>query len=122
MPISVKNAPLNPASGPHAEAAAEMVSETTKTKTEAGNPDPVDQSHEMESEPISLPHPYEVLELGMSFKMPVASYTMLEFSVRRSVPYSPLEEDPDEVFGKTKQWVEDKLNGLIAEQQTGDEG
>lgn len=99
---------------PHGQAATEV----SKTITKAGEPEPVAQEHEYTNEVVQLSTPYEVLEFGASFKMPVASYTMLEFSVRRTVPFNPVEKDVDTVFDETREWVEGKLNTLIAEQGT----
>jgi len=102
----------------HDEAAAEIQTEIGKTMTEAGTEkEPLSQTIQTESIPVNLAFPFERIEVGMSFKMPVASYTMLEFSVRRSVPFNPVETNADTVFDSTHKWVEEKLNQLIEEQQ-----
>lgn len=118
MAINIKN-PV-PQQSAHDEAAVTIETEIGKTVTKAGVDAPLEQSLNKTSEPVVIPMPvqtFERIDVGMSFKMPVASYTMLEFSVRRSVPYDPKLKDPDIVFTEVKTWVEAKLNALIEEQQ-----
>lgn len=104
----------------HDEAAAAIESEVATTTTKSGVEAPLAQDVQKTTEPVHLTvTAYERIDVGMSFKMPVASYTMLEFSVRRSVPFDPATTDADEVFATAKSWVEGKLNDLIAEQQNG---
>lgn len=116
MAIKIKTLP--PEQSAHDEAAAAIETTVATTTTKSGQADPIDQTVEHSSEPLNTGGvPFERIEVGMSFKMPVASYTMLEFSIRRSVPF-PVGEDPDAVFEATHKWVEDKLNLLIEKQQT----
>jgi hypothetical protein len=112
MPINIGTKP-----SPHGEAAQEITEVQTKTITD-GEEQVV--SHEHEATPVQMAAPFEVIDVGISFRMPVAQYTMLEFTVRRSVPFNPLSQDPDAVFEATKTWVEGKLNAIIAEQQSED--
>lgn len=125
MAIKIKNpAPQEQASA-HDEAAATIETEVSKTTTKSGVDGPLAQEVDKTSEPVNIPVPVQVferIEVGMSFKMPVASYTMLEFSVRRSVPYDPTIVTADEVFDDVKGWVEAKLNALIEEQQPNNAG
>ena len=100
---------------PHDAAAAEIQSEVVTTMSE--NNEETDKKVEFQSEPVQFQHPWEAIEVGTSFKMPVAAYTMLEFSVRRYVPYDPVTTDPDTVFEEARAWVEGKLNAVIEEQQ-----
>lgn len=119
MPIQVaKSKPAQP----HQEAADEMeapATESSVSKATIEQGETTSYEHENESAPVEGPvsEPMERIEVGMAFRMPVAQYTMLEFTVRRSVPYSPLQANPDDVFESTHKWVEEKLNLLIAEQQ-----
>lgn len=106
---------------PHAEAAAALETEVTKTKiTDAGGPEEKEEvlSHDHTSTPVqhnlSVPH---LLDVGINFKMPLADYTMIGYSIRRVVPYDPAETDPDELFNSERQWIEGQLNQLIHEQQ-----
>lgn len=99
--------------GPHG-AAAEEITEVSKTEHKDGESEIVD--HEYESKPVVLPQ-MEIIEVGTSFKMPVAQYTMLEFSVKRTMPFNPEEKSADEVFDTLKDWVESKLNAMIEDQQ-----
>lgn len=111
--------PVTPGGSPHEQVMAAPVGEYTKTVTKAGEDEPMEQDHwQEEGAMVTLPKVYETIEVGMSFKMPVASYTMLEFSVRRTTPFNPAEADADSVFDATREWVETKLNGLIEEQQS----
>ena len=113
MAIKIQNAPAN---SPHDEAAESIESEVTTETTKDG--ETLDSSMDSHSEPVlNTGPPMERIEVGMAFKMPVAQYTMLEFSVKRSTPFDPLTTSPDAVFEDTRVWVEGKLNELIAEQQ-----
>jgi len=109
------------ATSPHEEAAASIETEVAKTLTKTGTEAPLMEDIQSESEPVNFQgaplHLIERMEVGMSFKMPVAPYTMLEFMVKRSVPFNSIEISPDTVFDQTKAWVEAKLNQLIEEQQ-----
>jgi hypothetical protein len=118
MAIKIKN--LADTTSAHDEAAAAIETEVAQTLTKSGVADPLDQKVDKTSEPVNIAThitPVERIDIGMSFKMPVASYTMLEFSVRRSVPFDPVTTSADTVFDETKAWVEAKLNALIEEQQ-----
>ena len=110
---------IGTAKSPHGQAAASLEEEVSKTTLEAGPNGEEEKTKEMDyqSTPVHMATPYETIEVGTSFKMPVAQYTMLEFTVRRSVPFNPLETDADTIFDETKVWVEAKLNAIIAEQQ-----
>lgn len=114
MAINIKQKDVSESA--HAEAAAEIETTVGKTLTKAGEDKPVQDDFEHTSEPVNIMPPYERIEVGMSFKMQVASFTMLEFRITRSVPYQVPQVDPDQVFSDTHKWVEDKLNNLIAEQ------
>ena len=76
------------------------------------------KSYEKVTEPVTVVHENycERVEVGVSFRMPVAEYTMLEFTVRRTVPFDNREMDADTVFEHTKKWVEDRVNQMIGEQ------
>ena len=100
---------------PHGEAAMDMT-ETKVTETTSEGEETVTK-HESDAVPVHIPGPYDVLSVGVSFRMPVAQYTMLEFTVSRSRAFDPVKDDENEVFQQTKKWVEDKLNSVIAEQQ-----
>lgn len=117
MAIKIKNNPaMEEGASAHAEAADQITTDVSMTATKNG--EIVDQSHDAQSEAVK-PNPlYEYISVGTSFKMPVADYTMLEFSVRRTVPFDPLQIDPDKVFEETKTWVEAKMNSMIEEQQS----
>lgn len=113
--IKTKPAPAEQEQSAHDDAAAEIETEVLTTQTKSG--EVLSQEGGLTSEPApNVITPFERIDVGMSFKMPVAEYTMLEFSVRRSVPFNPEDTDPDTVFGETKAWVEGKLNSLIEEQ------
>lgn len=108
---------------PHEEA-AQAIEGTVETAqiTEVPNKEPTEEitHHETTSEPVqmnptlSVP---ELIDVAVAFKMPVAQYTMLEFRVRRVVPFDPDVHDAEAVFEMAKEWVEGKLNAIIAEQQ-----
>ena len=103
---------------PHGEAAQDLTEVQTK-KIKNGEEELT--AHEAKSVPVALPPLYETLEVGVSFRMPVAQYTMLEFTVRRNRPFDPEKTDADKFFDETKEWVEKKLNSIIAEQQSPEE-
>lgn len=116
MAIQIKSAPASA----HEQAAEEIVTETTveQSSTDGSEVPEQPQTHEHTTETVLVPVSHERLDVAMEFKMPVAQYTMLGFSVRRSVPFDPAEKSADDVFAESKAWVEEKLNGLIAEQQS----
>jgi len=117
MAIKILNKAALEQSG-HATAAAEIVAEenTTVHVTETSQDEtvpPKTMSHEHTSSDVIMKVPdYEIITIGMSFKMPVASFTMVEFHVERSSPT----EDPDATYQENKDWVENKINDLVAEQ------
>lgn len=118
MAINLKQKPApEPEQSAHDQAAEAIETQVTTTSTKGG--EVINQNAEGDSEPImTVPNiQYERIEVGMSFKMPVADYTMLEFSIRRSVPYDPTTVEADDVFDQTRGWVEAKLNAMIEEQQ-----
>lgn len=111
MPINVKTA------SPHDEAAANIETEVTGEKhdLQTGEASIVEHSHAPAQADQAAEKDF--IEVGMAFKMPVAQYTMLEFTVRRRVHFDPLQDDDEDVYAQTKEWVEGKINALIAEQQ-----
>ena len=118
MVIKIQNKEAAPSAHDEAADAIETTMSTTKTKSGEVDAAPLEEALEHTSEPVmSLGVALERIEVGMAFKMPVASYTMLEFSVKRSVPFNPEVLDADAVFLETKTWVETKLNELIETQQ-----
>ena len=122
MAINIKNKVAEESAHGDAAAAIETEIKAVQTNTEldpSTNIQHADILHyEKTSEPVQIAEAYERIEVGTSFKMPVASYTMLEFSVKRSVPYLISQRDPDEVFEEVRAWVETKINKMIEDQQT----
>lgn len=127
MAINIKKPSQSEGAGvsPHDQAADQIETEVALTTTKGG--EVLDQKHTHQSEPVpptASPLPYERIDVGMSFKMPVADYTMLEFNIRRSVPFqqggstTETEAMANQVFADAKAWVEGKLNQLIEEQQS----
>ena len=118
MAINIKTPKA--ALGAHGEGAVMLETEVASTTTSkaGGKEEIIDQQYEHTSEPVHpMPTPYETVTVGMAFKLPIAQYTMLEFSVYRSVPFDPLQGDADTTFDQTHAWVESKLNAMIEEQQ-----
>lgn len=111
MPIKVTN------KSPHAEAAQNLTAEdvkTTETVKTTGGQEATPPEIAQEHTPVPVSALYERIEVGTSFKMPVAEYTMLEFRITRSMPCEP--EKVEETFDACREWVEGKLNLLIEEQ------
>jgi len=115
--IHEKPAPVDEQSA-HDEEAASIEDTITTTTTKSGEEEPLNEDVQHTSTPVNIAAPFERIEVGMAFKMPVASYTMLEFSVRRSFPFDPKKDNADAVFDTVHAWVEAKLNKLIEDQQT----
>lgn len=113
MPIEIKSA--------HAAAAEQMPpadeKSAVKTQTNVDTGDAVSEMVEQSSTPVSS-DATERVTVGMSFKMPIAQYTMLEFSVARTMAFTP-DQSADAVFDEAKDWVEGKINALIEENQNG---
>lgn len=120
MAINIKKAPAAPEQSPHEQAAADITTETSKTLTKGGEVLNQDHTSLSEQGPHYPPQvALERIEVGTSFKMPVADYTMLEFSVKRSIPFPTGEGMVEVIFEECKTWVEAKLNQMIEEQQAG---
>lgn len=119
-PAPAQTAAAAPATTAHGEALKQAVAENTTeistTTTKAGAAEPLSHTHDMQVEPVLITPLHDQIEVGMSFKMPVASFTMLEFSVKRMVHCLP--EEADQTYEDTKAWVETRLNTLIEAQQT----
>lgn len=126
MAINIKTVQPPADQGPHAEAADAIHTEVSAVTTSTKTGEILDEKHESSADPQHFAPAalIGVIRVGMSFKMPVAQYTMLELSVSRSIPYQtkpdPVEDEAeaDAVFEVGKAWVEGKLNALIGEQQT----
>lgn len=56
------------------------------------------------------------VRIGQSFKFPIMDYTMIGFEVSIEIP-CPV-EDVDQAFDAGREWVEERLNTLISEQQS----
>ncbi len=123
MPIKIKTPP--PAAveqSPHAQAAAEyppIPAEdiATETMTVTGEGGVLDQQADVNTTHVLMPPTHERMRVGMSFKMPVAPYTMVEFRVERDVPVA-VTDDIDAAFDLVKGWVEARINELVEEQQS----
>lgn len=126
MAINIKTAqasePEEVASGPHADAAEEILGEITETvvgmqeiSTESGTPVVKDSQLHSIGEAVAEKPDRDKLTVGMNFKMQVADYTTVGFYIGQTRQYDPTAVNPDDLFYQQKNFVEGKINELIEE-------
>lgn len=112
MAITIKNQTA------HEAALQPLLDGTTETKTTTatGGDDPPHIETEQAVEHVMAPPDWEQITVGMGFKLPIAQYTMVEFTVSRTKPSAP--DEVDATYDEVKNWVEERMNQLVADQQS----